>query len=65
MGGAFYLGSEGLENKIKETIQYYLDYLGLTSKDLILSGLSMGTFPSLYYGATFEPRRSYCREATS
>ena len=56
VGGAFYLGSEGLENKIKETIQYYLDYLGLTSKDLILSGLSMGTFPSLYYGATFEPR---------
>ena len=55
-GGAFYLGSQELENKIKETIQYYLDYLGLTSKDLILSGLSMGTFPSLYYGATFEPR---------
>ena len=55
-GGAFYLGSEELENKVKETIQYYLDYLGLTSKDLILSGLSMGTFPSLYYGATFEPR---------
>ena len=55
-GGAFYLGSQELENKIKETIQYYLDYLGLTSKDLILSGLSMGTFPSLYYGAAFEPR---------
>ena len=43
-GGAFYLGSEELENKVKETIQYYLDYLGLTSKDLILSGLSMGHF---------------------
>jgi len=54
-GGSFYLGSQELENKIKETIQYYLDYLGLTSKDLILSGLSMGTFPSLYYGAAFEP----------
>ena len=55
-GGAFYLGSEELENKIKETIQYYLDYLGLKSKDLILSGLSMGTFPALYYGAFFEPK---------
>ena len=55
-GGAFYLGSQELESKVKQTIQYYLDYLGLTSKDLILSGLSMGTFPSLYYGATFEPR---------
>ena len=55
-GGAFYLGSDELENKVKQTIQYYLDYLGLTSKDLILSGLSMGTFPSLYYGSAFEPR---------
>lgn len=54
-GGAFYLGSQELENKIKEIIQHYLDYLGLTAKELILSGLSMGTFPSLYYGATFEP----------
>ena len=54
-GGAFYLGSDELENKLKQTIQYYLDYLGLTSKDLILSGISMGTFPSLYYGASFEP----------
>ena len=55
-GGAFYLGSEELESKIKATIQYYLDYLGLTSKELILSGLSMGTFPALYYGASFEPQ---------
>lgn len=54
-GGAFYLGSDELENKVKQTIQYYLDYLGLTSKDLILSGISMGTFPSFYYGAFFEP----------
>ena len=54
-GGAFYLGSDELENKVKQTIQYYLDYLGLTSKDLILSGISMGTFPSLYYGSSFEP----------
>ena len=55
-GGAFYLGSEELEEKIKDTIRYYLQYLGLTHKDLILSGLSMGTFPALYYGAFFEPR---------
>ena len=55
-GGAFYLGSEELEEKIKDTIRYYLQYLGLTHKDLILSGLSMGTFPALYYGAFFEPK---------
>ena len=54
-GGAFYLGSDELENKVKQIIQYYLDYLGLTSKDLILSGISMGSFPSFYYGSIFEP----------
>ena len=54
-GGAFYIGSEELESKVRKTIQYYLDYLGLTSSDLILSGLSMGTFPALYYGSFFEP----------
>ena len=55
-GGAFYLGSEELEEKIKDTIRYYLQYLDLTHKDLILSGLSMGTFPALYYAGFFEPR---------
>ena len=55
-GGAFYLGTEKLEDKIQATIQYYLDYLGLDRSDLILSGLSMGTFPALYYGSHFEPK---------
>ena len=55
-GGAFYLGTEELEDKIQATIQYYLDYLGLDRSDLILSGLSMGTFPALYYGSHFEPK---------
>ena len=54
-GGAFYLGTDELEGKVKETIAHYLDYLGFDHKDLILSGLSMGTFPALYYGASFEP----------
>lgn len=54
-GGAFYIGSQELESKIKETIQYYLDYLGLTPRELILSGISMGSFPSFYYGSFFEP----------
>ena len=55
-GGAFYLGSEELEEKIKQTIEHYQEYLGFDKKDLILSGLSMGTFPSLYYGSFFEPK---------
>ncbi|MTV96738.1 accessory Sec system protein Asp2, partial [Streptococcus pneumoniae] len=54
-GGAFYLGTDELEGKVKDTITHYLDYLGFDHKDLILSGLSMGTFPALYYGASFEP----------
>lgn len=55
-GGAFYIGSEDLEEKIKQTIRHYQEYLGFDKKDLILSGLSMGTFPSLYYGSFFEPK---------
>lgn len=54
-GGAFYMGTEELENSIKDTIQHYLDYLGFDSDQFILSGMSMGTFPSMYYGADFEP----------
>ena len=54
-GGAFYMGTEELENSIKDTIQHYLAYLGFDNSQLILSGMSMGTFPSMYYGADFEP----------
>lgn len=43
-GGAFYLGSEDYENGIKDVIQGALDYLGFTHDQLILSGLSMGSF---------------------
>ena len=35
-GGAFYLGTDELEGKIKETIANYLDYLGFDRKDLFL-----------------------------
>lgn len=55
LGGAFYMGSEELEGQIQATIQHYLDYLGFGKEQLILSGMSMGTYPSLYYGADFEP----------
>ncbi|MFR8245117.1 MAG: accessory Sec system protein Asp2 [Streptococcus sp.] len=35
------MGTEELENSIKDTIQHYLDYLGFDSDQLILSGMSM------------------------
>ncbi|MBG9366824.1 accessory Sec system protein Asp2 [Streptococcus sp. NLN64] len=54
-GGGFYIGSPELEAKVVEVIQESLDYLGFDKSDLILSGLSMGTFGALYYAADFDP----------
>lgn len=55
-GGVFYLGSDELEIAIHQIIQEHLDLLHFTEKDLILSGMSMGTFGAMYYGAEFRPR---------
>lgn len=54
-GGGFYAGSEELEGKVVDFIQRALDYLGFSHKQLILSGISMGSFGALYYAADFEP----------
>ncbi|MGY3713837.1 MULTISPECIES: accessory Sec system protein Asp2 [Lactococcus] len=54
-GGSFYMGSEVLENKLKNVIENCLKYLGFTSKELILSGLSMGTYGALYYSGALAP----------
>lgn len=54
-GGGFYIGSPELEAKVVEVIQESLDYLGFQQSDLILSGLSMGTFGALYYASDFNP----------
>ncbi|HEM3695704.1 TPA: accessory Sec system protein Asp2 [Streptococcus suis] len=54
-GGCFYSGTDDLENNVKRAIQDALDYLGFTSDQLILSGLSMGAFGGLYYAAHFKP----------
>ena len=54
-GGAFYMGSEEYEQAMVQTIQKHLDYLGFTNQQLVLSGLSMGTYGALYYGALLEP----------
>lgn len=54
-GGSFYLGSSKLENSLQDVIQTHLDQLGFSRKELILSGLSMGTFGALYYGCSFNP----------
>ncbi|MGV3043126.1 accessory Sec system protein Asp2 [Staphylococcus rostri] len=54
-GGAFYLGSETYERAIKKVIQDGLDRLGFQPEELILSGMSMGSFGALYYGAQLNP----------
>ena len=54
-GGSFYLGSDDYERAIKQVIQNGLDRLGFKENELILSGLSMGSFGALYYGAQLQP----------
>lgn len=54
-GGSFYLGSETFEQGVIDVIRHALDFLGFKHDELILSGLSMGSFGALYYAAQLEP----------
>lgn len=54
-GGSFYLGSSDLETSLKEVIQNHLEKLNFSNQELILSGLSMGTFGALFYGSMLQP----------
>ncbi|WP_438838648.1 accessory Sec system protein Asp2 [Streptococcus pluranimalium] len=55
VGGSFYLGSEEYEAEIANIIRKTLDYLGFDNNQLMLSGMSMGTFGALYYGSELSP----------
>lgn len=55
-GGNFYVGSAEYEQMIENTIQTYLDFLSFSSNQLVVSGLSMGTYGAIYYGARLEAR---------
>ncbi|GAB2021991.1 accessory Sec system protein Asp2 [Pseudolactococcus yaeyamensis] len=55
LGGNLYLGSNVLEEKVVALIKDKLAWLGFTNKELILSGISMGAFASLYYAADLKP----------
>ncbi|PRI12082.1 accessory Sec system protein Asp2 [Leucobacter massiliensis] len=52
-GGRFYLGSAELEGKLLAVIREHIEALGLGEEDVIFSGLSMGAFGALHYGAQF------------
>ena len=54
-GGAFYLGSEEFENAIEQIIRKHMKMLRFQNFEVILSGLSMGSFGALYYGCRIRP----------
>ncbi|KHD44388.1 accessory Sec system protein Asp2 [Streptococcus hongkongensis] len=54
-GGSFYMGSDQLENQVTEFIKDKLTELQFTKEQLILSGLSMGTFGASYYASKLQP----------
>ena len=54
-GGAFYMGSEEYEKIYVEMIRKYMKELGFTADQVVLSGLSMGTYGALYYGCDIRP----------
>lgn len=54
-GGSFYMGSKELENKLFTVIQEKLNYLHFSQQELILSGLSMGTYGAMYYASQLNP----------
>ncbi|QFJ55876.1 accessory Sec system protein Asp2 [Pseudobutyrivibrio xylanivorans] len=54
-GGGFYLGSKEYERLMVSVIERYMNKLGFYSNQLILSGISMGTIGSMYYGCDLRP----------
>lgn len=54
-GGGFYIGNKEYETLMVTVIQKYLDRLGFYSDQLILSGISMGSIGSMYYGCDLKP----------
>lgn len=54
-GGAFYIGNEEYENIMLNAIQEHIERLGFSGKDVIASGLSMGSFGALYYSCDICP----------
>ena len=54
-GGCFYMGSDEYEQGYVDIIHRYMDELGFTSDQVIMAGLSMGTFGAMYYGCDIRP----------
>lgn len=54
-GGAAYMGSEEYENAIEQIIRDHMGELDFQPSEVIMSGISMGTFGALYYGCRIQP----------
>lgn len=54
-GGSFYMGAEEYEKMMVDIIRKYMKELGFTRHQVILAGLSMGTYGALYYGCDILP----------
>ncbi|MCR5580090.1 MAG: accessory Sec system protein Asp2 [Pseudobutyrivibrio sp.] len=54
-GGGFYIGTPEYEQMMVDIIESHLMKLGFYPDQLILSGISMGTIGSLYYGCDLKP----------
>ena len=54
-GGGYYIGDKEYEDMIVNYIEEKMKQLGFTQNELLLSGASMGTLGSLYYGPKLLP----------
>lgn len=54
-GGNFYIGSKEYEKLVKNKILDVMEKLHFTEKDLVFSGISMGTTGAMYYGSMIGP----------
>lgn len=54
-GGSFYMGDKEYETLLAEIIRKTMKKLGFSNDQVILSGLSMGTYGALYYGCDILP----------
>lgn len=54
-GGCFYMGTEEYETMLKDVIVKYQKELGFSNEEVILAGISMGTYGALYYGCDIQP----------
>lgn len=54
-GGSFYMGSGEYEQLLTDVLNRYISELGFSADEVILSGISMGTYGAMYYGCGVRP----------